>query len=204
MAGATALAFFAAPEYSCLSGEGVSDCWMRSTILPSRHGQARVDLDVLGGHVVYARVKVGDAADHPPQRGHRLPKGHPALGDPDTDLSVAFGVDDLVKGVEVLSIEKLYIPGVNLLILLVGHLPLLASSLRFAPKRAYLPRNRAHRRLASRLGFGVCTRYRPVSSWHEFDRRKSAPAAAWTGTRFIHPSAWKMDSQKLNFRFTEF
>ena len=68
MAGATALAFFAAPEYSCLSGESASDCWMRSTILSSRHGQARVDLDVLGGHVVYARVKLGDAADHPPQR----------------------------------------------------------------------------------------------------------------------------------------
>jgi hypothetical protein len=186
LAGATAPAFFAAPAYSCLSGESVSDCWMRSTILPSRHGQARVDLVVLGGHVVYARVEVGDAADHPPQREAtaRLPKGHPALGEPDADLSVAFGVDDLVKGVEVLSIEKLYIPGVNLLILLVGHLPLLASSLRFGPKRAYLPRNRDHRRLAGRLGFGVCTRYLPVSSWREFDRRKSAPAAAWTGTRF--------------------
>ena len=102
MAGATAPAFFAAPAYSCLSGESVSDCWMRSTILPSRHGQARVDLVVLGGHVVYARVEVRDAADHPLQRGHRLPKGHPALGEPDADLPVAFGVDDLVKGVEAL------------------------------------------------------------------------------------------------------
>jgi hypothetical protein len=101
---AAAPAYFAAPAYSCLSWESVSDCWMRSTILPSRHGQARVDLVVLGGHVVYARVEVGDAADHPPQREAtaRLPKGHPALGEPDADLPVAFGVDDLVKGVEAL------------------------------------------------------------------------------------------------------
>ena len=99
------------------------------------------------------------------------PEGPPSPGEPDAGLSVAFGVDDLVKGVDPLSIEKLYIPGVNSLILLVGHLPLLASSLRFGPKRAYLPRNRAHRRLAGRLGFGVCTRYLPVSSWREFGRR---------------------------------
>jgi hypothetical protein len=60
---------------------------MRSTILPSRHGQARVDHVVLGDHVVYARVEVGDAADHPLQRGHRLSKGHPALGEP-TQISL--------------------------------------------------------------------------------------------------------------------
>ena len=99
---AAAPAFFAAPAYSCLSWESVSDCWMRSTILPSRHGQARVDLVVLGDHVVYARVEVGDAADNPLQRGHCLPKDYPALGEPDADLPVAFGVDDLVKGVEAL------------------------------------------------------------------------------------------------------
>jgi hypothetical protein len=34
---------------------------MRSTILPSRHGQARVDHVVLGDHVVYARVEVSEA-----------------------------------------------------------------------------------------------------------------------------------------------